>query len=288
LAQGLRNSVALVAHSSGTLLQGENGVDFSEGERPDEELNVIVAGHHYGWPYCYDRDRPDPAWVSAGFSCDPAQNSAYTPPLLLLPPHAAPLGMAYYSGSRLPELAGQLLITYHGYRTHGHRLVAFPVDQRGLPAADATSTDVIAGLDPTETSPRGAPVELTIARDGSIWLVEDKNGTVLRLSADAWAGHRDAATTLDSAPLRVPDARFTAVHAAIFKPRCSRCHEFMGGDASQALNAMAREGWLLRDQGQPRMSEHFRPGAAQPMPPDVPLTPAELSRLRSWLAIAPR
>jgi len=288
LAQGLRNSVALVAHASGTLLQAENGVDFSDGDRPDEELNVIEAGKHYGWPYCYDRDRRDPRWTGADFSCDPARNPSYAPPWLVLPPHAAPLGMAYYTVARMPELEGRLLITYHGYRALGHRLVAFATDARGIPRAGAVSDDVIAGWDATDTSPLGAPVELSVARDGSVWLVEDKNGTVLRLSVDAWAAARDGAEAASSeVEQHVPDARFTALHASLLQPRCGRCHEFMAQDAAAALNAMARAGWLTRDHGAPRMAEHFQPGAVRPMPPDVPLTATESAGLRAWLAVAP-
>jgi glucose/arabinose dehydrogenase len=81
MARGLRNTVALVAHASGTILQGENGVDFPEDDRPAEELDVLApldeGRTHFGWPYCFDRDRADERWSRAGFSCDVAANAAY-------------------------------------------------------------------------------------------------------------------------------------------------------------------------------------------------------------------
>ena len=70
VAHGLRNSVALASHASGTILQAENGVDFRDPDSPAEELNVIRAGRHYGWPYCFDRGGRDPRWRHSSFSCD--------------------------------------------------------------------------------------------------------------------------------------------------------------------------------------------------------------------------
>ncbi len=81
-AVGLRNSMALVIHESGTVIQGENGRDFSELEEPYEEINVInVIGDaakmtpegpehprdlqalNFGWPYCYDNFATSPEWL---------------------------------------------------------------------------------------------------------------------------------------------------------------------------------------------------------------------------------
>lgn len=40
-ALGLRNSMGLAAHASGTLLQAENNIDFSDEKFPPEEINVL-------------------------------------------------------------------------------------------------------------------------------------------------------------------------------------------------------------------------------------------------------
>ena len=284
IAHGLRNSVALAAHPSGTILQGENGVDFPEVDRPHEELNVIEAGRHYGWPYCFDRDRPDPRWAHSGFSCDPSANPGYTPPHLLLPPHGAPLGMAYYTADRMPRLRGRLLISLHGYRAPGHRLLSFPTDARGVPPADAEAEEVIAGWDPSDTGPRGAPVELALARDGSVWIAEDKNGTILRLSADVWSSARGAAPGEEpGGPEGPADPAFIRAHAEVLRPRCAHCHAFLRGEPAAALGALRREGWLRAEGGQTRLWTRVRPGAPRRMPLDRPLERAELDQIRRWL-----
>jgi glucose/arabinose dehydrogenase len=87
LARGLRNSVALVVHPSGTILQGENSYDFDDRWNPFDEINLIRPGRQYGWPYCADMDRETPGWAGA-MDC---KGAAHEKPALLLPPHAAPL-----------------------------------------------------------------------------------------------------------------------------------------------------------------------------------------------------
>ena len=183
-ASGLRNSMALAVHpQSGLLLQGENGRDNihrripgmdSDEDLPHDELNVVEAGARYGWPYCYDDSKPSPEYPRA--DC-----SRYRAPLMLLPAHAAPLGMTYYSASLLPQLRGKLIVGYHGYRKAGHRVVAFDVDTDGRP--QGTALELVAGWDADEGRPMGAPTDVKVGADGAIYVTEDRNGTVLRIAA---------------------------------------------------------------------------------------------------------
>jgi hypothetical protein len=182
--------MALAVHpESGILVQGENSRDSIdkldpsladlEGELPHEELNVIRPGQHYGWPYCYDNGALNPEYRSQGIDC-----RKYQSPALLLPGHAAPLGMQYYTGALFPPIyKNQLIAAYHGYRDNGHRLVMVPVDEEGKPGV-GEPLDIIRGWDAkvSPAAPQGAPVDVELARDGAILLTEDKNGTVLRVS----------------------------------------------------------------------------------------------------------
>ncbi|MEG2311809.1 PQQ-dependent sugar dehydrogenase [Brevundimonas sp.] len=198
-ASGLRNSIALVRHSSGTILQAENSVDLNDPAHPFEEVNVLRQGGHYGWPYCVDMQTPLPGWSAAQSRCNQRDK-----PVALMPPHAAPLDMLYYSGAMFPEWRGRLLMTWHGYRRTGGRIMAVEVDEAGVPLSDTNGYYAIyprgALRYPANTPsvrgkiitprwdnvagqhPRGTPVVMAVAADGSIWVTDDKSRAILRIA----------------------------------------------------------------------------------------------------------
>lgn len=204
-ARGLRNSLALARTPAGAILQAENSYDFAPSkETPFEELNLLTTGAHYGWPYCYDMDRTTAVWgANPDFGC---KSATHTKPTLLLPPHAAPLGMTVYEGAMFPQLKGRLLISYHGYRATGGRVVAFELDGKGLPVATRGARYPAWGeggkpvwrpypgpaAEPLELTPGwnavagkrplGAPVGLAVAADGAIWVADDRNGHIIRIA----------------------------------------------------------------------------------------------------------
>ena len=202
-ATGLRNSVALAVHRSGTVLQGENSYDFETRWSPFDELNLILPDRHYGWPYCADVATPTPGWkATKAMDC---ASRAHTPPVLLLPPHAAPLDMLWYEGTMFPQLQGKLLVSWHGFRSVGGRIVAFVTDDAGVPVAQPGARYPVYGGQPRRygaspsanafvltpgwgrlagTRAQGSPVGLAVARDGAIWATDDRAGQVIRIAAD--------------------------------------------------------------------------------------------------------
>jgi glucose/arabinose dehydrogenase len=169
-ASGLRNSMGLAQYpASGLILQAENARDniddvmpglANDEDLPPDELNVLVKGAHYGWPYCYGANLPSPEYPK----WDCAKSTA---PLVELPAHAAPLGIAYWNGG--------LAVGFHGYRAHGHSMVWYPIDAEGKPRSGPL--DLIFHWE----NPDGAPVDLRTGPDGALYISEDHNGTVLRL-----------------------------------------------------------------------------------------------------------
>ncbi|WP_313101014.1 PQQ-dependent sugar dehydrogenase [Brevundimonas sp.] len=198
-ASGLRNSIALVRHPSGTVLQAENSVDLPTPEHPFDEVNVLRQGGHYGWPYCVDLSTPLPGWSARQARCGERDR-----PVALLPPHAAPLDMIYYEGAMFPELRGRLLMTWHGYRRTAGRITAVETDARGVPLTDVGGRYAIyprgslgypAGAPSVKgrvltpgwdrvsgRQPRGSPVVMAVAADGSIWVTDDRSRAILRIA----------------------------------------------------------------------------------------------------------
>jgi hypothetical protein len=248
--------VALAIHpTSGLLVQGENsrdaiqkrdphGTDAEDADLPNEELNVIgtmdelattTAPKHFGWPFCHSAGQANPEYEGR-VDCTQFEN-----PTLLLPPHVAPLGMQYYTGSLFPDVyKNQLIVGYHGYRDDGHRLMMVPVDADGRPGA-GEPRDIIRGWQKKDANnPLGAPVAVLVAHDGSIYLTEDKNRTVLRVFFDKSQGngnpmqeapHKEAVPDPTVAP-RCADmsARvnaqdpFALIEKNIIDVQCTSCH----------------------------------------------------------------
>ncbi len=198
-ASGLRNSIALVRHPSGTVLQAENSVDLPTPEHPFDEVNVLRQGGHYGWPYCVDLATPLPGWPARQARCGERDQ-----PVALLPPHAAPLDMIYYEGAMFPELRGRLLMTWHGYRRTAGRITAVETDAQGVPLTDVGGRYAVyprgslaypAGAPSVKgkvltpgwdrvagRQPRGSPVVMAVAADGSIWVTDDRSRAILRIA----------------------------------------------------------------------------------------------------------
>ena len=299
-ARGLRNSMALAAHprfpdAGFALLQGENARDIPDAGRPNEEINVLERGRHYGWPYCHDRAavsteyaaflRTSPAWRN--FCSDPR----YLPPHSVLPPHGAPLGMLYYGAEKFAELKDKLVVALHGYRPTGSRMLIYDTDAHGLPPLSAAPVrynvccaasevfaengkpipaapyiELISGWHRVDgVRPQGAPVGITVASDGAIWLVEDKNQTIIRIDAEPESAAVGPLPCANRTPAQIAgivtrvlkDAdnrrRLTEVRAQLIERRCMGCHadfDIKPGmseaqrDAAALRFLLAQDGWI--------------------------------------------
>jgi len=325
-AKGLRNSMALALHPrfphpGYAFLQAENARDLQDPFKPNEEINAIEPGRHYGWPYCYDLSTPSPEFAALLQLKGPLKNFcgndvAYQPPLSLLPPHAAPLGMLYYRGGKFPELDGKLLIALHGYRSTGGRMLIYDVDEHGFPkpapppvryqvscsaepsrpfrtdaglAAAAPFEELIAGWHRVNGArPRGAPVGFTVADDGAIWLVEDKNRSVIRIDRSTSdpqplpCDSRSAAQIDELARFVAanPDnrTRLTAIRKGVIEKHCLGCHTDFGLKPDQSDKAkddaalrfmLGQDGWIYPgDAESGRLRTRLRGlGAEKLMPP---------------------
>jgi glucose/arabinose dehydrogenase len=173
-ATGLRNSAAMVFDPVADVLwAGENGMDLSSPNLPPDELNRIEAGKNYGWPTCYGMAVRAPGF--AGANCRGTQVPARN-----LAAHSAPLGMTLIDGG-LAKTGRALAIASHGYMPSGHRITLIPVNARGDLAGP--NRDIVFGWNRARgIRPTGTPVGISPAPNGGLYVTEDGNGTLLRVS----------------------------------------------------------------------------------------------------------
>ncbi|MGO9984925.1 MAG: PQQ-dependent sugar dehydrogenase [Rhodomicrobium sp.] len=299
IARGLRNSVALAVHpKSGLLLQAENGIDLwngrAEAEQPPDELNVILPGRHYGWPYCAGFSTLVPEYRRKLKDC-----GAYEPPYMLLPAHSAPLSMMYYGGRMFPELRGKLLIAFHGFREHGHRILAYDVDAEGKPLLTdgkepAAMTTLVSGWSHLRgVRPTGSPLSLIEAKDGSVWFVDDRARTVMVLLRDSGrpSAPGEDRRTSQTREIAAPPG-WPALYRSVLHPRCQTCHEEMRrNDPGQAWQDLAARGWA--DPQDPRNSPIVHrmlgegPGTPMPKPAGLKSFPRDFARLQKFIGGLP-
>jgi glucose/arabinose dehydrogenase len=180
VALGVRNSVGGdVDPRSGEYWFTENARDWLSDDTPSDKLNRISRmGEHFGYPYCHQGNIPDPKFAM-GHKC-----SEFTPPVLRLGAHVAPLGMKFYTGKQFPAVyKDNIFIAEHGsWNRHvyqGARIVRVIVD----PAGKHAKQEVFAsGWLDGKQSFHGRPADVIVAPDGSLLVADDWASAIYRIS----------------------------------------------------------------------------------------------------------
>jgi glucose/arabinose dehydrogenase len=180
--RGIRNSVGHDFNpANGDLWFTDNQVDGMGDDLPPGELNrQTQAGQHFGFPWVNGaveipeyKDVPRPEGVD------------FVPPQVEMEPHAADLGMRFYTGSSFPEkYQGGIFSAQHGSwnRTEpvGARVMFTALDAEG----NAAGTEVFAdGWLNAETGEyRGRPMDIAFLPDGSMLVSDDFAGAIWRIA----------------------------------------------------------------------------------------------------------
>jgi glucose/arabinose dehydrogenase len=178
VATGLRNSVGFDwAPWDGALYATDNGRDLLGDDFPPDELNRIVPGGFYGWPYVHGYGMPDPE-----FGGRYSGATAPLDPVHGFRPHNAPLGIHFVRNARLPAGHGRTaLVALHGSwnRTtpDGYKVVAL----RWRDDGSVEESDFLTGfLGPDGII--GRPAFVSEGPDGAIYVSDDYAGVIYRLS----------------------------------------------------------------------------------------------------------
>ena len=186
VALGVRNSVGGdIDPRSGDYWFTENARDWMSDDTPSDKLNhVSRMGEHFGYPYCHQGDIPDPKFAM-GHKC-----SEFTPPVVKLGAHVAPLGMKFYTGTQFPS---QYADNISSPPPHPSPSMG---PGTGIPTRAAVSTRVITDPDGKNATQEvfaegwisgqrdydGRPADILQAKDGSLLVSDDWAGAIYRIS----------------------------------------------------------------------------------------------------------
>ena len=178
-ARGLRNSVGMDwAPWNGQLYATDNGRDLLGDNFPPDELNRIVEGGFYGWPYINGFGVLDPD-MGAGKAA--LLNKAIAP-VYGFRAHNAPLGIHFLRSARMPAgYEHAALVALHGSWNRsvkdGYKVVALHWRDDG--SIDAT--DFLTGF---EKNGRvvGRPVDIAEGPDGALYISDDYAGAIYRVA----------------------------------------------------------------------------------------------------------
>lgn len=177
---GIRNSVGFAWHpQTKEMWFTDNGRDMMGDDVPGCELNhATKVGMHFGYPFIHQGNVPDPEFGKGKKAAD------YTPPVQVLGPHVAALGMEFYTGNQFPaEYKNQVLIAEHGSwnrsKKIGYRIMMVTLDAN----QKATSYKPFAEgwLMPEEDDAWGRPVDLEFLPDGSMLVSDDYANAIYRI-----------------------------------------------------------------------------------------------------------
>ncbi len=184
-AYGLRNPVGIAVHPV------THAIWVSQNERddltpdhenlPPEEINILLDGGDYGWPYCYSlsgQAKPNPEYNDAA-RCAPT-----IPAALEMQAHSAPLGMTFLANATMfpADYRGDLLLAFHGSWDRTVPTGAKVVRVRIANGKPVSYEDFISGWQTASGSRWGRPVDVVVAADGAVLVSDDNAGAIYRVT----------------------------------------------------------------------------------------------------------
>jgi glucose/arabinose dehydrogenase len=184
IATGIRNTQGFDWDpKTGDLWFTDHGRDWLGDSGPQDELNhVTKTGLFFGFPYCHAQGIADPD-VKKKDAC-----KGVTKPVALMGPHAANMGVKFYTGDMFPkEYKNTMFIARKGSWNRTKKFGYDVVNVR--PSADGKSAKVtpfMTGfLDAKSDQFWGRPAYIMQMPDGSLLVSDEQLGAIYRVSYSA-------------------------------------------------------------------------------------------------------
>ncbi|MCC6780776.1 MAG: PQQ-dependent sugar dehydrogenase [Hyphomicrobiales bacterium] len=182
VARGVRNTVGFDWHpGTKELWFTDNGRDWAGNAGPEDELNRVAKdqeGANFGFPYCHANGIADPD-VKRPNPC-----AGVVMPAALTGPHAAGLGIKFYTGEMFPSSYKN--VAFIARRGSWNREKKFGYDvivARPQPNGTAKLEPFLTGLlDEGKNEFYGRPAYVMQMPDGSMLVSDEQNGATYRIS----------------------------------------------------------------------------------------------------------
>ena len=181
VARGIRNTVGFDWHPvTKELWFTDNGRDWAGNAGPEDELNRIpknMEGASFGFPYCHAQGIPDPD-VKRPNPC-----AGVILPAALLGPHAAALGIKFYTGKMFPAAYQNVaFIARHG-SWNREKKYGYDVAIARISGGTAKIEPFLTGLLDEKTNAfYGRPTYVFQMPDGALLVSDETSGAVYRIS----------------------------------------------------------------------------------------------------------
>jgi glucose/arabinose dehydrogenase len=180
-ARGLHNAIGFDWDpQNGRMWADETGQDNLGDDFPPDEINLVEAGKHYGFPFFIARNQPNTAQPELKDAKPDVAADAVVPPALDLPPHITGMDMRFYRGTQFPQAyRNALFLAFHGSarKNNGYKVVRV-VMKEGRPAE---LEDFATGF-LKDGVVLGRPAGLATGADGALYISDDNKGFIYRVA----------------------------------------------------------------------------------------------------------
>ena len=181
IARGVRNTQGFDWNpKTGELWFTDHGRDWMGDAGPQDELNRISkTGLNFGYPYCHAQGVPDADFKKA----DPCKG--VTLPVTLMGPHAAAMGVLFYTGKMFPaEYRDTMFIARKGSWNRTTKFGFDVINVRATPdGKNVKVTPFMTGfMNPKDQSFWGRPAYLLQMPDGAVLVSDEQLGAIYRVS----------------------------------------------------------------------------------------------------------
>lgn len=300
-ASGLRNTIGFGWHPVSKKLYGmDHGIDWLGDDDQREELNELVEGAKYGWPYVYADSKlnphNEPPKKLGLTNADWARQSKE--PVLLYTAHSAPMQMAFYTGGMFPaEYRNDAFVAMRGSWNRkpasGYEVVRIRFDASGRPTAVEpflTGFLVMNGAPDGKDGQFARLAGVAVTSDGALLVSDDTNNTIYRVSYGAqprgsMAGRQTITSTLPEAQ-SAPSAVTVRSDAFAANGPIPEANSAYGQDLSPALSwsgvpAGAKSVVLMMEDPDASGPKPFVHWLVANLPANVTSLPASLPKVES-------